>query len=93
MTLSTILIINAVPLAPWWQVKETVSPVFMSLVCEPHIFLVDFLGRGMTVISKCLSSPNVNNKASLPYSTCKMLHDELECSLALTHIVPIYKIT
>ena len=31
-----------------------------------------------------------NNKALLPYSTCQMLHDELECSLALTHIVPIY---
>ena len=35
---------------------------------------------------------NNNNKALLPYSTCKMLHDELECSLALTHIVPIYTI-
>ena len=35
---------------------------------------------------------NNNNKALFPYSTCKMLHDELECSLALTHIVPIYTI-
>ena len=32
-----------------------------------------------------------NNKALLPYSTPLLpLHDELECSLALTHIVPIY---
>ena len=30
-----------------------------------------------------------NNKA---YSMCKMLHDELECSLALIHIVPMYTI-
>ena len=36
---------------------------------------------------------NNNNKALLPYSMCKMLHDELECSLTLTHIVPIYTIT
>ena len=33
-----------------------------------------------------------NNKTLLPYSTCKMLHDELECSLVLTHTVPIYTI-
>ena len=42
--------------------------------------------------SSTSANRNNNNEAILPYSTCKMLHDELECSLALTHIVLIYTI-